>query len=79
MRNPLYSLLGRLITVHPLGGCAIADDSSLGAANPSGELWGYPGLFIADGAAIPRALGPNPALTISAVAERIAAGIVAAG
>lgn len=72
VNNPLYTLLGRLITVHPLGGCAIADDAARGVADPFGEVWGYPNLFVADGSAVPRALGPNPALTISALAERLA-------
>lgn len=77
--NPLWGMLGRLITVHPLGGAAIADDRALGVANPDGAVWGYPNLYVADGAAVPRALGPNPALTISALAERTAARILAAG
>ena len=75
--SPLYTLLGRLITVHPLGGAALADDAARGVTNPMGEVWGYPNLFVADGAVIPRSLGPNPSLTISAVAERIAERIVA--
>jgi cholesterol oxidase len=70
--NPLWSLLGRLITVHPLGGCALADDPSQGVLSPYGEVWGYPNLFVTDGAAMPRAIGPNPSLTISALAERSA-------
>jgi cholesterol oxidase len=76
--SPLWALLKTLITVHPLGGCAIADDESLGVCSPFGEVWNYPGLFVADGSSIPRSLGPNPSLTISAVAERIAEHIVAA-
>ncbi|MGH2586054.1 MAG: GMC oxidoreductase, partial [Dehalococcoidia bacterium] len=70
--NPLWGLLRRLITVHPLGGCAIADDAANGVLTPCGEVWGYPGLYVTDGSAVPRALGPNPALTISALAERTA-------
>jgi cholesterol oxidase len=75
--NPFWRSLGRLITVHPLGGCAIADDAEQGVCDPNGQVWGYPNLYVADGAAIPRALGPNPALTISAVAERMAERITA--
>ncbi|MGE0600805.1 MAG: GMC oxidoreductase [Dehalococcoidia bacterium] len=77
--NPLWSLLGRLITVHPLGGAAISDDKGLGVLNPYGEVWGYPNLFVTDGAAIPRGIGPNPSLTISAIAERAAEYIVKRG
>ena len=70
--NPLWSVLGRLITVHPLGGIAIADSPDDGVLNPMGEVWGYPNLYVADGSAVPRAIGPNPSLTISALAERTA-------
>lgn len=68
--NPLWTVLGRLITVHPLGGCALADEPADGVLNPDGEVWGYPNLFVADGSVMPRAIGPNPALTIAAIAER---------
>jgi cholesterol oxidase len=78
VRSPFYTFLGRQITVHPLGGAALSDSPASGVINPHGEVWGYPGLYVADGAAIPRALGPNPALTISALAERTAEGIVRA-
>ena len=77
--NPLWGMLGRLITVHPLGGAALADDPAAGLLSPEGEVWGYPNLYVADGAAVPRAIGPNPAHTIAALSERIAEGIVRRG
>lgn len=43
-----------------------------GVVDPWGEVFGHPGLFVVDGAAIPRPIGLNPARTIAAVAERIA-------
>ncbi|MCA9826325.1 MAG: GMC family oxidoreductase, partial [Dehalococcoidia bacterium] len=51
---------------------AIADSPDDGVLNPMGEVWGYPNLYVADGSAVPRAIGPNPSLTISALAERTA-------
>ncbi len=42
-------------------------------------MWGYRNLFVADGAIVPEALGANPSRTIAALAERIAAQIVAEG
>jgi choline dehydrogenase-like flavoprotein len=37
----------------------------------------HPGLYIADGSVLPTALGVNPALTISAVALRVAEKVFA--
>jgi choline dehydrogenase-like flavoprotein len=39
-------------------------------------VFGYPGLCVTDGAAIPSSLAVNTSLTILANAERSAAGIV---
>ncbi len=61
-----------LITPHPLGGCRMGTDSSDGVVNHKGEVFGYPGLYIADGAIVPKAVGLNPSRTIAALAERIA-------
>jgi cholesterol oxidase len=62
----------RLLTAHPLGGCVMSDTPQNGVVNDRGEVWGHPGLYVADGAAIPGPLAVNPSLTIAAVAERIA-------
>ena len=75
--NPLWSRrLGRnLVSVHPLGGCPMGDDPDCGALNHAaqaftgdGELWD--GLYVMDGSIIPRSLGVNPSLTITALTER---------
>ncbi len=63
---------GKMIAVHPLGGCIMADDASKGVVNTKGEAFGHPGLYVADGSVIPTSLGPNPSLTISAVSEHFA-------
>ena len=60
------------ITVHPLGGAAMADSPEAGVANPHGEVFGYPGLFVVDGSLIPAPTGAPPSMTIAAVAERVA-------
>jgi cholesterol oxidase len=55
----------------------MADRPADGVVDASGEVFGYPGLYVSDGAAIPGSLAVNTSLTILANAERIAAGIVA--
>lgn len=74
--SPPWSLARKLITVHPLGGCRMADSPQDGVVNDRGAVYGQPGLYVADGSIIPTALGVNPALTIAALAERIAEHIV---
>jgi cholesterol oxidase len=63
---------GKMIAVHPLGGCVMADDAENGVVSCKGEVFGHPGLYVADGSVIPTSLGPNPSLTISAVSEYFA-------
>jgi cholesterol oxidase len=74
---PSWSLLRDLITPHPLGGCGMADTVEKGVVNDSGEVFGQRNLFVADGAIFSRAIGVNPSRTIAALAERIAAKIIA--
>lgn len=64
--------LSKTLTAHPLGGCALSDTPLKGVTNDRGEVWGYKGLYVADGALMPAAIGVNPSATISAVAERVA-------
>jgi enediyne biosynthesis protein E9 len=64
---------------HPLGGCRMANAPDLGVTNHGCEVFGYEGLFCMDSSAIPTSLGVNPSLTISAVCERAAAGLVQRG
>ncbi|NPT58191.1 alpha/beta fold hydrolase [Paraburkholderia elongata] len=79
IRNPLTTELfkDRLVTVHPLGGCAMADDAQHGVVDHAGRVYSgttgkevHPGLYVMDGAVMPMSLGVNPLLTISAFAER---------
>jgi choline dehydrogenase-like flavoprotein len=63
-------------TAHQVGSCRMADQASDGVVDGSGEVFGYPGLYVSDGAAIPSSLSVNTSLTILANAERIAAGLL---
>ena len=62
---------------HPLGGCAMSDGPETGVVNDQGEVWGHPGLFVADASIIPGPLAVNPSLTIAALAERVAQWMIA--
>src|SRR5699024_7371305 len=58
------------LTAHFLGGCAISDSPDSGVVDPYHRVWNYPTLHIVDGSAISANLGVNPALSITAQAER---------
>lgn len=70
---------GRAHTVHPLGGCPLGERPASAVVSPEGEVFGHEGLYVADGAIVPGAVGVNPSLTIAALAESIAEGIAARG
>ena len=75
--TPLPWTIGRdLITPHPLGGCNMGATTASGVVDAAGEVFGHPGLFVADGAIVPKAIGLNPSRTIAALAEHIATGLV---
>jgi cholesterol oxidase len=73
--TPLW-LFKRVITVHPLGGVPMGTGLETGVVDGWGEAFGYPGLHVVDGSVMPGPVGPNPSLTIAAIAERAAAHII---
>ena len=76
----------RNYTAHPLGGCRMGESMVSGVVNHRGQVFDashpnqvravHPGLYVADASIMPTALGNNPLLTITALAERIADLIV---
>lgn len=73
--NIIWNAFRRILTFHPLGGCRLSADPASGVVSPSGEVHGYPGLFIADGSVVPTSIGFHPVMTISALAERTAEAV----
>jgi cholesterol oxidase len=66
-----------LVTVHPLGGCSMAETAAQGGTNHKGQVFSngkgdacYSNLYVNDGSVLPCSVGVNPLLTISAIAER---------
>jgi cholesterol oxidase len=74
--NPSW-YLSRVATVHPLGGCPMADDARGGVVDSYGRVFNQPGLLVVDGSIMPGPVGPNPSTTIAAVAHRAAEQVLA--
>jgi cholesterol oxidase len=76
--NPSYTWnFHQVLTAHPLGGCPMALHKADGVVDACGEVFEYPGLYIADGSVMPGPVGPNPALTIAAFSDRVADYLIA--
>ena len=72
--NLLGETLGGLsVTAHILGGAVMGSSAADGVVDTSHEVFGYPGLYVADASVIPANVGVNPSLTITAFAERFVA------
>ena len=65
------------ITVHPTGGACLADSIECGVVDANGEVFDNPGLYVADSAALPRAPGGPPSMTIAAWANHLATQFIA--
>jgi cholesterol oxidase len=74
-----YPPARRNVGVHTLGGCILGDGPESGVVSADratfGQVFGYQGLYVADGGIIPTAVGANPIATISALSEMVAEGI----
>ncbi len=58
------------VTAHILGGAVIGTTAERGVIDARHEVFGYRGLIVCDGSAVPFNPGVNPSLTITAMAER---------
>jgi cholesterol oxidase len=64
------TVLGTPSTAHILGGAVMGRDAGEGVIDSRHRVFGYPGLYVIDGAAVSANPGVNPSLTITALAER---------
>lgn len=85
MLSPFWNKEKRVTVVHPLGGCPIGDDVTLGAIDRDGRVYDgsssvatdvHEGLYVVDAAAIPGALAVNPTFTIVTHAVRCVNNVV---
>lgn len=68
----------RPTSVHPTGGACIGQSPTQGVIDAQGEVYGHPGLYVADAAALPKPVGGPPSLSIAAWAEHVAQQLLAA-
>ena len=64
--------IGKPFTVHSAGGARLGANAASGVVDHRGEIYGNAGLFVADGAALPGAVGGPPSVTIAAWAHHVA-------
>jgi choline dehydrogenase-like flavoprotein len=61
---------------HLVGGCRMGTDPEHSVVDSDHRVWGVPNLFLADGSVMPTQGSANPALTIMALASRLAARLI---
>jgi choline dehydrogenase-like flavoprotein len=64
-------------SAHQMGTCRMGERRATSVANPRGEIYDTPGVWIGDGSALPSAPGTNPMISITALAHRAALAIAA--
>jgi choline dehydrogenase-like flavoprotein len=62
---------------HLVGGCRMGSDPEGSVVDSDHRVWGVPNLFITDGSVMPTQGSANPALTIMALASRLAERLAA--
>jgi cholesterol oxidase len=69
----------RPITVHASGGASVGARADSGVVDHRGEVFGNAGLFVADGAALPAAVGGPPCVAIAAWSHHVSDGVFQSG
>jgi len=66
-------------SAHLLSACRMGDSAETGVVDADCKVFGYENLYVCDASVIPHSIAVNPALAISAIAERAAERIIAEG
>ncbi|KAI5305715.1 hypothetical protein KEM56_003526 [Ascosphaera pollenicola] len=70
--NPERTVFG---SAHQMGSCRMGVSPKKSVVDPTGQVWGVKGLYIADSSVMPSASGANPMLTTYAISDWISMGI----
>jgi choline dehydrogenase-like flavoprotein len=68
----------QLATFHQMASCRMGANARTSVVTPEHQVWGVPGLYVADASTFPTSSGVNPMLTIMAMAYRAAGAIASA-
>jgi choline dehydrogenase-like flavoprotein len=71
--------LAGMTSAHLLSSCRMAERAEDGVVDADCQVFGHENMYVCDASAVPFALGVNPALNISALAEKTAEEIVRRG
>ncbi|KAJ4401557.1 hypothetical protein N0V91_007861 [Didymella pomorum] len=63
------------VSAHQMGTCRMSKIEKEGVVDPTGQVWGTEGLFVADASVFPSASGVNPMVTNMAISDHISRGI----
>jgi long-chain-alcohol oxidase len=64
------------ISFHQMASCGIGADPKRGVIDETGAVHGLRGLYVADASAFPTSSGVNPMITIMAIADHVARGML---
>ena len=67
-----------VFSFHQMGTARMGSSRDRDVADPTGRLWAYPNLYVADASLFPAASGVNPQITVYGLADVVADGVLAA-
>ena len=74
--NNFITIKTPVSSAHPQGGCCMGEDPKESVTDSWGMVHGFPWLYVADASLFPKSAHVNPYLTVMALADRVADGII---